>query len=383
MLRALCLSLTLLALPVSADAGPKEGANAALTYWRAFATLPKFSEAETQKLTAEYLTMPLDAHAREIVNNAEYSLGLMHAGAVMPRCNWGIDWELEGVDARLPYLVAARVLSTVACLRARLHFAEGRPAEAIADILAARTLGRHASVDGSLIAVLVGYAIDARTGEALALDLPRLDAPMVKKLQAGLDALPAGGSQATALMACEATTLEWFMRRVKAAPDEKGLLAVLTFMGLAEGAASDAVDKSVRAFLKECGGTAQGVLRFAEETRPAYPKIAKLLELPLDQFEKETEREMKQRASNPVFKVFFPAIIKSRRTQARAEVRRALLAAALAVQLEGRAALKNHPDPVAGGPFDYAPFAGGFELRSRPHTPGESPLELIVGRRGK
>jgi hypothetical protein len=39
--------------------------------------------------------------------------------------------------------------------------------------------------------------------------------------------------------------------------------------------------------------------------------------------------------------------------------------AALAVQLHGRDALKDHPDPVAGGPFEYAAFEGGFELRSR------------------
>jgi hypothetical protein len=56
--------------------------------------------------------------------------------------------------------------------------------------------------------------------------------------------------------------------------------------------------------------------------------------------------------------------------------------AAIAVQLEGGDALKNHPDPVVGGPFEYAPFAGGFELHSN-FKDDDKPLALTVGVRGK
>jgi hypothetical protein len=117
------------------------------------------------------------------------------------------------------------------------------------------------------------------------------------------------------------------------------------------------------------------------------------MELPLDQFEKEQERAATRFAANPMYKRFVPAILRCRWDKAQADVRRALLSAALAVQLDGRDALKNHPDPVAGGPFDYVAFKGGFELRSKwkldekPHsTSGLDPrqkLVLIVGQRGK
>jgi hypothetical protein len=70
-------------------------------------------------------------------------------------------------------------------------------------------------------------------------------------------------------------------------------------------------------------------------------------------------------AGNPVFKQLASFFPKMRWITARAEVRRALLSAALAVQLDGPDALKSHPDPVVGGPFQYAAFKGGFELRSR------------------
>ena len=138
-----------------------------------------------------------------------------------------------------------------------------------------------------------------------------------------------------------------------------------------------------RAFLEECGGTLDGVVKMAEETRPSYRLVAKMLELPLDQFEKEFELEARKQAGNPVFKTFFPAVSNMRLSQARADVRRALLAAALDVQLDGPDALKNHPDPVVGGPFEYVAFEGGFELRSKFKPPDDKPWVLIVGRRGK
>jgi hypothetical protein len=386
MLRALCLTLAVLVVPpghASADTGTGLGANAALKYWQAFAQLPKLPDAEGQKLNAEYLTMPLDAHTREIVTKAAYALRMMYQGAALPRCDWAIGWEEEGIDALLPQMNAARVLSSVACLRARLRFEEGRNREGIDDLLAALTLGRHVSLDGSLIGVLVGYSIENRINDALALYLPKLDAGTIKDLKKRLDALPAGGRPATGLRTCEEKTLDWFARKVKEAKDKDSLPTLLSPLFLTEGKGKqrDLLEQG-RAFLAACGGTREGVLKFVEETRPCYALVAKQLELPVDQFEREFEREKQKRAGNPVFQAFFPAILNVRRAQARADVRHALLAAALAVQLDGRDALKNHPDPVMGGPFEYVPFAGGFELRSELKGQGDKPVALTVGRRG-
>ena len=53
MLRAACLTVTILVLPMApafAEAGSDPGANAALKYWQAFAKLPKVSPAEQKKL---------------------------------------------------------------------------------------------------------------------------------------------------------------------------------------------------------------------------------------------------------------------------------------------------------------------------------------------
>src|SRR5262245_48873298 len=131
MLRAPFLAVTLLALflgaaPAAAQEAP--GANAALKYWQAFAALPRLSDAEQKALNADCLTMPLDARARNLVTRAEYSLRLLHHGAALPNCEWTHDVE-EGIAARFPHAEAARLLASLACLRARLRFEEGRPAE--------------------------------------------------------------------------------------------------------------------------------------------------------------------------------------------------------------------------------------------------------------
>jgi hypothetical protein len=388
MLRALGLAMTILVLPLefaSADAPPDLGVNAALKYWQGFASLPAFTEAEQKKL-GECLTMPLDAQARQTVTKARYALEMMRRGAALPRCDWGIGYE-EGVGTLLPYAPAARLTANLACLRARMRFEEGRSADAIDDVVAAMTLGRRVSLDGINSMVLTSYAIEHRMSEVLALYVPKLDAKMIKALKKRLDALPPGGSPATALKFEEQFALDWLVSKIKEAKDKESLLTLLSQL-------CDSPEKG-RAFFKECGGTAEGVLKFAEETRQCYARMAKKLDLSLDQFEKEWDREVKKQAGNQVFNWIFPALHKVRLAQLRADVRRALLSAAFAVQLDGRDALKNHSDPVVGGPFDYVAFEGGFELRSKWKLDDKlrskwkldeqfaKPLALTVGQRGK
>ena len=394
MLRALCLATAILALRLahtSAEAPSDLGANAALSYWQAFATLPKFTEAEQTRLISEHLTMPLDAQTTEIVRKAEYALRMMHHAAVLPRCEWGIDWEPSidweagGFEVLLPQMDAARVLSSLACIRARMRFEEGHRAQAINDIVAAARMGRQVSRDGSLVGVLVGYSIEGGMIGALALSLPRLDPGTIKDLKTRLDALPEGGNPAAAMRACEEKTLDWFIHKVKSAKDKESLVATLTPFALLaiEGRArvSDPVAEG-RALLDKFGGSATSVLELAEAARPSYALMAEKLRLPVAEFEKEFERETTRQAGNPWFKLFFPAVVKARQAQARDEVRRALISAAFAVQVDGRDALKTHADPVGGGPFEYTKFAGGFELRSKLMHEGR-PLSLTVGRRGE
>ena len=381
MLRILCLTTAVLSIswgPVFAEQNPDSKGNAALKYWQAFATLPKFTDAEN-KIIGDCLTAPLDDAARKILTNSEYSLTMLHRAAAVPRCEWSMSYE-DGVFALLPQCPAARVLASLACLRARQRFETGQQAEAIEDLLSAMTLGRHISVDGSLIAVLVGYSVEARAIELFAHVLPSFNPKTIKDLKTRVDALPPFGTEATALMACEKETLYWFIRKVKETKDKEGLLKFLGWVGISEEKDRDTGNTAAE-FLKECGGTADGVTNFAVEALPSYDKLAKCLNLPLNEFEKEFERESIRQASNPVYKVFFPSLARARQSGVRADVRRALFLAALAVQLDGQSAMKDYLDPFGGGRFEYAPFKGGFELHSKLKGQDDKPVTLTVGHR--
>jgi alkylhydroperoxidase family enzyme len=383
MLRALCLAITILLLPLNADfayAGFDSDGNAALKYWQAFATLPTFNDAENKKL-ADALTTPLDDLARKILNDADYSLRMMHHAAALPRCDWGVSHE-EGVFTRLPQANAARVLASLACMSARTHIEAGQSVEGIDDIVAGMTLGRHCSLAGTNIMLLSGYAIEHRMIELLALQLPKLDGKLIPDLKNRLAGLPVGMTVAEATVSEEQAYLDWFVRIVRKAKDKESLLAALAFIDNETEGKPATSGKKTLAFVEECGGSVESVLRFSEETRASYRRVAKLLALPIDQFEKEFEIESKKQASNPVFKIFFPAIVNVRKAQARMNVRRALLSAALAVRQDGPDALKNHSDPVVGGRFEYIPFDGGFELRSNLKGRDDKPVTLMVGQHG-
>lgn len=396
MVRASCLLMVVLlatAEPVKGAAGDL-GANAALQYWQAFSTMPKFADAEQSKLSADCLTMPLDARAREVVSTSAYALRLVHLGAALPRCEWGIDWDELGIEALLPQLSAARLLASIACVRARVRFGDGQSQAAVDDLMDALTLARQLSWDGSLLSILVGYAIEGRIDELLASELPNLDADMIRRVQKRLAALPVGGTPAVAVRMAEERSLGWMSRKVRQTTDRQSLLKFLSFAFVEEGAKGDTLAKT-RAFVEKCGGTAEAIAKYCDAARGAYELMATKLALPPAVFADEFARVQAQYAGNPVFQLAFPALGKLRFSQLRADERRALLGAALAVQLEGKGALANHPDPVSGGLFDYEAFPGGYELRStfvpsahlrqlwKLDERAAKPITLTIGKRTK
>ena len=385
MLRASCFVIVSLVFSgglVSAGEDSALGTNAALKYWQAFATLPKLTDAEQKVLTLEYATMPLDARARELVTNAEYSLRMMHRGASVRPCNWGIGWKEDGAETRLPQLSAARVLAALATLRARISFEAGRTQAAVDDIVAALILGRQSSLDGSLIGVVNGYAIETHTYDALAAHLPRLKADVLRDLQSRFRSLPPGGRPALAMRDAEANTVEWIRGKVAATKDTDDLPKLVVELGIVDG--TDAAERSAKAhaLVEGCGGTKTGFLKYLDEMQGAYAIAAQKLDMSLAHSETEIDRLTKENAANPLFAAVFPSVLACRRAQARSAIRRALLETAIDIQLNGRDALKNYADPVMGGPFELTAFDGGYELRS---SWQQKPvrLTLTVGQRAK
>ncbi len=376
MFKSLCVALGLgLLVAGPAAAGDDLAANAALKYWQAFSTMPKLDGKEQP---ADLASMPLDDKAKALVASADYSLEQMHFGAALPRCVWAVSLEEDGIRTRLPECQAARTLAGLARLRIRLRFEEGNTAGAVDDAVDALTLGRHVSRDGTLIAVLVGIAIDQGVTDTLAEGLPKLDKSALKKLAARLEALPPYMTAADAMRVGEERAgLDWFIREVKKTKDKDKLITLLEELSVSEGGGSKA---RAKAFLEECGGTAEGVVKYAEQTRPLYAEAAKALALPPGEFEKAWDALNAKSAENPVSKLLFPAVNNVRKAEDRLLARRALRKAALAILIDGPDAAKSTRDPFGDGPFEYEPFDGGFVLRSK-FKVQDKPVSLTVGRR--
>jgi hypothetical protein len=382
MLRAVRLVIGLLTLSAGLLAAGEESSlrtNAALVYWQGFATMPKLSDAEESRIVNEFPTMPLDARAKELVARGEYSLRILHQAVAVRPCNWGINWLAEGPQTMLPQLSASRILTALAGLRARLAFESGSPRNAVDDLVASLHLARQCGLDGSMIGLLVDYSIENRTNDTLAAGLPALNADMLKALQTRLAALPPGAKPSFAMRNAEENTVIWLREKVKqsAKPDD----LVKLFVDLFYGNDKDSTAKA-RSLLKDCGGTKEAVLKQVDDLRSAYAPLAQIIELDLKQTEVEANQLAAQHARNPLYALLMPSVNNCRLAQARTDVRRALLATAIDVELNGPEAIRKHLDPVTAVPFEMLVFPGGFELRST-WTAKPLPLTLTVGKKAK
>ena len=348
--------------------------NAALTYWRAFALLPKLDDDQQEAVRRSLDRLgPVDEKLIPIIKSTEPSLKELHRAAKMPSCVWGTAFD-EGVHAMMPHFSKARVLSRLACLRAQLRFEQGQAAGAIEDATAVMALGRHAATDKVLIAVLVDYAIERQAIRLVAAYLPRLEPGALNRLSRNLDALPAGVTVHDAMLAEKKFFLEWAIRESAKEGTKEKLLQFL----------ENSDDPAVAAFK----GLSPAQLRKSLiDLRAFYDKLAKIALLPPEKV-KKAEADLKadpglEGLAARLAKMLSPAAAASRQNEAAYQVRLAMLKAAIAVARHGRQALKRkeHRDPFGDGPFKYSAFDGGFELTSKLADREGEPVSLTVGRR--
>ena len=115
---------------------------------------------EQDNIAREATTMPLTPRVKAVVTLAESSLHELYNGAAVPACAWGLTRE-DGFSIIIPEAAAARLLQGLACLRARLRFEQGDYAGALDDVFAGMTLARHIGHGGTMVSVLVGFALES------------------------------------------------------------------------------------------------------------------------------------------------------------------------------------------------------------------------------
>ena len=315
MMCVICLASNLLGAPATQPA--KEEAakrNAALLYWQAFAMLPELSMAE-EEVVSNFQSGQLDDTVAGIIKKAEPSLKLLRRGAQCRRCDWGID-KADGWEAILPHLSKARTLVRLAILRARYNFSRDKPQEAVEDLAAALTLGRHIGQDGPLMAMSVQLVFESVVVGQVAQHVMGLSPETLKLLDDRLAAMPPAADMASLLRA-----------------------------------ETDSFTESYENYPR----------RFYKQAITDYRELAKIAHLPPDEFEKKAKALRGSTA-----KTLVPSIVRTHLIYAAVRSKTAMLNGVIAALRAGDVdKLKSIKDPYGDGPFVYKKTKKGFELHGK------------------
>ena len=366
-----CIAISIVCCGSSSTAEVDLADNAALQYWKAFASLPDFSSEQTDAVREALKEGVIDGSLEKIIESSGPAFREMRKGAQINNCEWGISFE-EGPDASLPHLGKARQLARLACLRAEMSFQDERSADAIDDIVMAFTLGRHVGRDAILISLLVDYSIERMALETVASHLQSLDADELSILADKLGKSPERPTVAQAV-AAEKELLGGWVIRILQKPDGKEQLFAL-FSDVPD------VQKNMDKYSRE------ELLDGAKELQGFYDKLIEAVALSPD----EAKRAEERLKANPGFgepgkefaQSLVPAIGSTRRVEAAHETRLAMLRAAIAVARDGQEVLKKdaYRDPFGTGPFAYKKTNGGFRLQGALEDRHGQPIALEVGR---
>jgi hypothetical protein len=370
--------LTSLALIGAAAAAGGQGfrtdINPALRYYQALILAPDLSPADRDYLfQTEWRGQKLPERFGQLVTNYDKEFrAVREAGQATVPCDWGIDMS-PGPETLLPHLGRLKSVAVTAKLRVLWELQNGNESEARDDLLATFALGRNASKDGTLIAVLVQIAIENIALNTVAENFHSFSAETLRQLADGFDAAPAGNSVADAIAGGEKACFhDWLERKIlqwqKENPGEDAKVMAKLRELLARMGAPDESNQ-LQAVIA-APGTSEGVLKLVRDQDRISQRAAEILALRHPAFEeqaKEFQAEIEK--SDPLAALTFPPILKARPKEFRTEAKLAMLHAAVAYKLHGQEGLRSVNDPFGQGPFQFERFVfegvdRGFRLTS-------------------
>ena len=364
--------LTAATIQVQASAKSPLADNAALFYWRAFASLPKLDDKQDQAML-KFLEKagPVTDEIAGIVQSGDAAFRELYRGAAQANCDWGVALD-DGPEALLPHLGEARKLGRLACLRARVRFEQGKDKEAIEDLAAVMTLARHAGSDGLLISVLVQIAIESSAVEQAAGYLPTMNPQARVLLAERLARLPQSKTMADGMRMEKEALLEWVIRKLGQPDGRQQVMALFP----------EPADPNA-ALLRKL--TDAELRTSAEQLRGVYDHIIAWMALPPDEIESKSGMLADQPGLNAAAKqlggLLLPATIPARCSEAVYQTRLRMLSAGLAFVANGPDVLKQdqYSDPFGKGPFECIRTDGGFQLKSKLADRQQKPVTLNFG----
>jgi len=346
--------------------------NAAVKYLRADITLRDSQALPPDAPTAliKALDSPLDESDEKLVAASGEALTEFEHGAELKQCDWELSAQ-DGPSADTSHREAVRELVLVAALRARIRFRDNHQEDAIKDSLAAITASRQLSHDGTIASLLISYSLESRVSQILAHNLSHLSPTELRQLAGRLSAAPRQPSMAEALRS-EELDRHPLATVVHGAASRDDLIARLV-NGVA---VLDGDNNLARQLVDECGGSVQGFSHCIQQQQAFCKSWLARFSLPPEEFERDYKLQLSSQADpNPLITRYTPSLPSLRWAEAYHQTRLTLLRAAIAVQLEGPAALVHFNDPYRDDLFAYIPLDHGFRLESE-LTDNNGPLSL-------
>jgi hypothetical protein len=369
--------------------------NPATLYYQAFLATPDLAADDRAYLfETDWRGQKLPERFGELVARYDDQFKLVRRAAqATGPCDWGIDMS-EGPATLLPHLARAKAVAVTAKLRVQWDLQQGRESDARDDLLAAFTLARNVSRDGTLISALVQMAMEAIVCSAVVENFGRFSPETLRQLADGFDASPSRNTVAACVPSEKAFFHDWTLRKVaelqKQNPGNdakvmEGIRQYFQFSDDPEQRVTNVWERLTRA----SGGTSEGVLKLLHERAQLYQRIAVPLALPYREFERQMKvfQEEIEKSPNPFISETVPGFWKSRMKELRIQVYLAMVHAAVEYELHGEAGLKSVNDPCGPGPFAFRRFVfegvdRGFELKSAYDMNGNKAVYIFVEKEG-
>jgi len=324
----------------------------------------------------------------------EFKLVRLAANSTVP-CDWGIDMS-EGPATLLPQLARCKAVMIGTRYRVAWNLQRRNQAEARDDWLAAFTLARNISRDGTVISVLVQIASESIATDTVLENFGKFSPQTLQQLVQGIDSAPAPGTVAASITFERMAFHDWLLRKIRelqtANPgdDAKVMAGIHDLMPNLEEHGDDAVPPSLWDQLtKASGNTSQGILNLLTDESQAYDRLASVMALPYSEFDAAANQFAAQlkHAQTPLLSQAFPAYLKARQREFRIQVWLAMLHTALEYKLNGDPGLLKVSDPCGQGPFAFQRFVlegvdRGFQLTSAFHGSGFAESLIFVEKPG-
>ncbi|HUI06914.1 MAG TPA: hypothetical protein VL486_07890 [Verrucomicrobiae bacterium] len=369
-IKLVCFALLVLAVPGARGERFRTDINPALLYYRAFLLTPDLFTADRDYLfTTNWQGQTLPERVGKLIADYDSQLRLVWEAAQQKvPCDWGIDMS-PGPDTLLPQLNRARAVARAARLHAMWDLQHGNQVGARDNLLAAFALGRNTSRDDTVIGALVQIAIEGIVYETVAENFGRFSPETLKQLVDGFDAAPARGTMANATATTEAPDhTVWMENRVLELRKEYPGIDAKVLDSLRQHMDDTNIWPRV---VKAAGGTSDGFLKLVRDMQPLYPRLARIMTLPLPEYEDQIQKfdaEVRE-SQNPLAEVFILQLSGARPKEFTIQAMGAMVRAAVEYKLHGESGLKSVMDPFGKGPFGFRRFEfegvdRGFELKS-------------------